>query len=137
MNQPIILDHASGSEEEFFDLLHEPSDTLTLLLVIGEDEPALNARSYVHSLLENAPEDYKSVRFVFVPDVALVRSVLESLDSNVVDFDWNNLEQYAVLSISPEENRIAAAITAEKIEDKPARIKVAILKAFAGDDDNQ
>lgn len=131
MSKPIVLDNTSADPvHEFLESLHESSGTLTLLLIIGHDEIAEKGKEYVNFLLENAPEDYESVQFIFVSDHELIKQAVNDLEATALNFSRDKLEEYAVLAISPETNRIAAAVTASKLNEKPSRIKTAILFAL-------
>jgi len=133
---PVILSTNDQSQAKAVlqALINEPSGTLTLVLILGNDAAAQKAKNFAYSQLALNPGSYLAIRFVFCEASAFILQQLQELPVQISDphhpLDWNNYGQITVISISPATNKIADVLTGAQVMVAPGLIKLAILHAL-------
>lgn len=113
------------------------NDITTLLVALGTQEEALKALSVSNELINSGFANYASVRAVHAPNPAYILPQLMKLKPNpdMKKIDWNNIANYAILSISNKSNYIGEAFSNKDFRDnEKGKISFLVLQAQSIDD---
>lgn len=133
MIKNIILSETDGdsAQQKFSNAL---ADIYTLLVVLGKGNESKTALENAYDNINNSPFN-QSVRCIHAPKPGFIMEQLHDLSTGPgLAIDWDDMDQYLVLSVSNKYNKIAAILTPEEYLEFPETyIDDLIVSAEAAD----
>jgi succinate dehydrogenase flavin-adding protein (antitoxin of CptAB toxin-antitoxin module) len=126
-----LPENKTKAKARFQQLLELPDETL--VLVLGNDQIAEEAREKVQQIVDANAENndlLAFVNFLAVPNPEIIFPQLKELDNKTGEL-LDNLDEYVILSVSPFRNILAEAVTKKRFQKGKGSITTAILKALA------
>lgn len=135
MIDPIIL--SDTNEEEALAVYNLwLNDKYTLLVVPGTHQEAVQALEAANDKVNSGHVHYASVRVVHAPKPEFIVPDLKFLKVNpkLKKIEWQNIGQYAILSISNKYNNLAYIFNNAEMQDNiRGKINYMVLQAQAND----
>jgi hypothetical protein len=126
-----LSDNELSAQARVQELLDTPDETL--VLVLGNDDIAEEAREKVQQIVEANSDNtdiFQFLNFLAVPDPNVIFPKLRELENKTGEL-LDSLDEYVILSISPFKNILAEAVTKARFQKGKGSITTAILKALA------
>jgi hypothetical protein len=113
MANPIILSETNIEEAQSTFNHWLNNEPVTLLIILGKHDVAIQALTKANEMINSGSVYYASVRAVHAPNAECIMPNLKQLKVNpdIKPIDWNNIGQYAILSISNKYNNIGEIIS--------------------------
>jgi hypothetical protein len=135
MINPIILSD-SNPDDAMMTFSLWLNDIYTLLVVTGTQPEAIAALTAATEMVNSGSVNYASVRALHVPRPEFILALLKNLksDPDMIKINWDQIDRYAILSISSKYNNIGDAFLNEDFRDESkGRINYLVLRAEAAD----
>ena len=136
MITPILLSETNADDAQMAFTLCL-NDIYTLLVALGTHSEALKALSVSGELINSGSANYSSVRAIHAPKPEFILPLLLRLKTNpdMNKIDWDQVGQYAIISISNHQNYIGGNFTNSEFRgDEKGKISYIILQAQSVDD---